>query len=198
MTFPLALLLALLRIAWRVALCFLIADLIVGLVHWAEDSYGSPAWPLIGAAIIAPNLLHHAQPRAFLTKSWWGGADVQAIVGGVALGIAALCGWFSAELLLVVFLAVNANEFHRWAHRTRAENGRLISFLQDWKLLQSRAHHGRHHGGQRDNHYCAITTWVDPLLDRVGAWRAIEAFILAVSGVRRRVDPTVAARAARS
>ncbi|HYE08411.1 MAG TPA: fatty acid desaturase CarF family protein [Planctomycetota bacterium] len=197
MTLPLTVFLIVLRIAWRVALCFLIADLIVGLVHWLEDSYGSPTWPIVGAAIIAPNLLHHAQPRAFLTKTWWQGSDVQAIVGGAILGIAAVCGWFSLELLLVVVLAVNANEFHRWAHRTRAENGRLISFLQDWKLLQSRAHHGRHHGGRRDSHYCAITAWVDPLLERIRLWRMLEAFIVAVSGVRRRVDPAVAARAQR-
>ncbi|MBA3845802.1 MAG: hypothetical protein H0X45_04035 [Planctomycetes bacterium] len=197
MTLPFTLLLIVLRIAWRVALCFLIADLIVGLVHWLEDSYGSPTWPIIGAAIIAPNLLHHAQPRAFLAKTWWQGADLQAIAGGAVLGIASLCGWFSLELLLIVVLAVNANEFHRWAHRTRAENGRLISFLQDWKLIQSRAHHGRHHGGQRDSHYCAITSWVDPLLERIGLWRALESFILALSGVRRRIDPAVAARAQR-
>ncbi len=197
MTLPFTLLLIVLRIAWRVALCFLIADLIVGVVHWLEDSYGSPTWPIIGAAIIAPNLLHHAQPRAFLSKSWWQGADLQAILGGVVLGIAALCGWFTVEFLLIVVLAVNANEFHRWAHRTRAENGRLISFLQDWKLIQGRAHHGRHHGGQRDSHYCAITAWVDPLLERLQLWHALEVLIFAISGVRRRIDPVVAARAQR-
>lgn len=188
---------AILRIALRVALCFLIADVLVGLVHWFEDSYGSPEWPLIGALVIAPNLLHHAQPRAFLAKSWWRSADLQLLAGAVVLALAWLGGWFSVELLLVVVLAVNANEAHKWAHRTRAENGRLISFLQDWKLIQGRAHHGRHHGGTRNTTFCAITAWVDPLLDRIGMWRGLERVVLACTGVAPRLDPAVAARRAR-
>jgi ubiquitin-conjugating enzyme E2 variant len=188
MVSPLVLLMTVLRIALRVALCFLIADLVVGLVHWAEDSYGSPEWPLIGAAIIAPNLLHHAKPRAFLENSWWRSADLQVIVGAVVLALAWLCGWFSADLLLVLVLAVNANEFHRWAHRTKPENGRLITWLQRWKLIQDRAHHGRHHGGRRDSAYCAITAWVDPILDRIRFWRALEWLVWRSTGVRPRAD----------
>lgn len=191
-------LIACLRILVRVALCFFIADCLVGLVHWFEDSYGSPTWPLIGALVIAPNLLHHAQPRAFLAKSWWGSADIQVVLGGLVLAVARLCGWFSWELALVVTLAVNANEIHKWAHRTRAENGRLISFLQDWKLIQGRAHHGRHHGGDRNTTYCAITAWVDPLLDRSGFWRGLERLIALVTGATPRLDPAVAARRARA
>src|SRR6187402_3176872 len=104
---PLIVILALARIAWRVALCFLIADLVVGGVHWLEDSYGQPDWPVIGALVIAPNLLHHREPRAFLAKSWWRSADAQVIAGAAVLGLAAWLGWFSAELLLIVVLAVN-------------------------------------------------------------------------------------------
>ena len=194
---PLVLLMSILRTALIVALCFLVADLIVGFVHWFEDSYGSPEWPLIGATVIAPNLLHHAKPRAFLENSWWKSADLQVVVGAVVLALAWLCGWFSAELVLVVTLAVNANEFHRWAHRTKAENGRLVTWLQEWKLIQGRAHHGRHHGGQRNSAYCAITAWVDPLLDRLGLWRGLESVIHALTGAVPRVDPAVAARLAR-
>jgi ubiquitin-conjugating enzyme E2 variant len=197
MVSPLILLMSILRTVVTVALCFLVADLLVGAVHWFEDSYGSPAWPLIGASIIAPNLLHHAKPRAFLANSWWKSADLQVVAGVAVLVGAWLCGVFSAELLLVVALAVNANEFHRWAHRTRAENGRLVTWLQDWKLIQGRAHHGRHHGGQRNTSYCAITAWVDPLLDRIGLWRGLERLIRRITGVLPRIDPAVAARAAR-
>jgi ubiquitin-conjugating enzyme E2 variant len=192
---PLVLLMTVLRIAVKVALCFLVADLIVGLVHWAEDSYGSPEWPLIGAAVIAPNLLHHAKPRAFLENSWWKSADLQVVAGAALIAVAWLCGWFSAELLLVVVLAANANEVHRWAHRTKAENGRLVTWLQRLKLVQGRAHHGRHHGGQRNSAYCAITAWVDPLLDGMRLWRALEWLVWRITGVRPRVDPMVAARA---
>jgi plasmanylethanolamine desaturase len=198
MSLTVALLLASLRIVLRVAICFFIADLLVGIVHWLEDSYGSPTWPIIGSLVIAPNLLHHAQPRAFLSNSWWASANFQVILAAVVGGAAALLGWLSPELLLVLVLAANANEFHRWAHRTRTENGRMISFLQDAKLLQSRAHHGRHHGGKRNSHYCSITSWVDPVLERIGWWRGLERMIALVTGVVPRIDPAVAARLAKA
>jgi len=183
-------------VAVKIILCFAAADLLVGLVHWLEDSYGSPAWPVIGAAIIAPNLLHHDKPRAFLANSYGKLIDIQAAVALALIAVTAWCGVCSAELVLVVFLAVNGNVFHAWAHRSRSENGRLISFLHDWKLLQNRAHHGRHHGGKRNTHYCAITAWMNPVLDRLGFFRALETVIKAVTGVAPRIDPAVAARMA--
>lgn len=191
------LLYAALRAIVTIAICFLIADLLVAVVHWAEDCYGDASWPIIGAAIIAPNLLHHAKPRAFLANSWWQSANLQVGIGVVVLGGAALLGWFSLELLLIVVLAANANEFHRWAHRTRAENGRFISFLQDCRLVQTRAHHGRHHGGRRDSHYAAITCWADRCFEAIGLWRGLERIVLMLTGVAPRIDPAVAARAAR-
>ena len=194
MVSPLMLLYAVLRTAIQVALCFLAADVLVGFVHWFEDCYGSPDWPLIGATVIAPNLLHHAQPRAFLANSWWQSADLQVIAGLAVLVGAWFLGWANAELALVVVLSVNANEFHRWAHRTRAENGRVISLIEDWKLLQGRAHHGRHHGGLRNSHYCAITCWVDQVLESLRVWRALEWSVESVTGVSPRLDPAVAAR----
>ena len=180
----------------KVILCFAVADVMVGVVHWLEDSYGSPSWPLIGAAIIAPNLVHHDKPRAFLANSYWKLVDVQATIALVGIAVTACLGWCSPELVLVLFLAVNANVFHAWAHRSRSENGRLIAFLHDVKLLQGRAHHGRHHGGKRNTTYCAITAWMDPVLDRLGFFRVMERMIKAVTGVGPRIDPAVAARLA--
>jgi ubiquitin-conjugating enzyme E2 variant len=187
---------AALWVTLKVLLCVAIADLLVGLVHWLEDSYGSETWPLIGATVIAPNLLHHAKPRAFLANTYWQIINYQAIAGIAVLAAAWALGCCPPELVLVIVLAVNANEFHRWAHRTRAENGRLISFLQDCKLIQSRAHHGRHHGGLRNTHYCAITPWVDHALDRLRVWRALETAIQTLTGATPRLDPAVAARLA--
>ncbi len=146
---------------------------------------------MIGAAVIAPNVLHHAKPRAFLENSWWKASDWQVIAGGMLLAVAWIGGWFCLELLLVVVLAVNANEIHRWAHRTRDENGRLISFLQSCRLIQSRAHHGRHHGGKRNTAYCAITAWVDPMFDAVRLWRGLEWLVWRMTGAVPRLDPGV-------
>lgn len=189
-------LLALRVVAW-IAACVLIADLISGLIHWAEDRYGSEHWWLVGPLIIAPNLLHHDQPRAFLVNGWWKANDLQLIAGAALLAIAGLAGVLTWQLALIVVLAAHINTVHQWAHRSPAENGRLITALQRTGLLQSRADHGRHHGGRRDSHYCALTGWLNPLLERIRLWRGLEAAIAALTGQQPRIDPTVAARLAR-
>jgi ubiquitin-conjugating enzyme E2 variant len=180
--------LALSRIALRITICFLLADLLVGTVHWAEDRYGSPDTPFIGASVIAPNLLHHEQPRAFLANSWWKSADLQVYAAGTVALLAALLGWFSWELALVLVLAVNGNEIHRWQHRTKAENGWLINGLQRTKLIQGRKHHARHHGNQRDTHYATITCWVNPLCEALHLWRGLERVVLRLTGVAPRSE----------
>ena len=172
-------------------LCVAVADFISGLVHWAEDCYGQPEWPIIGASIIAPNLLHHSKPRAFLANTWYRSADVQLLVALWSALVLVVVGWLTWRVVLVLSLVVNANELHKWAHRTKTENGRLITFLQEHQVIMSRAAHGRHHGGQRDSHYCSITAWMNPLLDGLHVWRGLEATIKLTTGVSPRLDPAV-------
>ena len=176
--------------------CVAAADLVTGAVHWLEDTYGSETWPLVGPAIIAPNRLHHEQPRAFIARSWWSSSQQSVIAGGIVAAGLFVAGWLSWQAVLFLVVAVNANEIHKWAHRTRAENGRLITALQRAGLVQSRAHHGGHHGGARDTRYCVVTPWLNPVLDRAGFWRGVERAIAAVSGVAPRLDE--AARRARA
>ncbi len=72
-----------------------IADLVCGLVHWWEDSYGQEHWPLIGSAIIAPNRLHHTKPRTFIQNNWWHSSRYQVVVGVALVFFAQWAGWFS-------------------------------------------------------------------------------------------------------
>jgi hypothetical protein len=161
-----------------------IADLVCGLVHWWEDSYGQEHWPLIGSAIIAPNRLHHTKPRAFIQNNWWQSARYQVVVGVALVFFAQWAGWFSWGLLLFVVVAANSNEIHKWAHRTRAENGRLISWLQERGVVQTCRQHGRHHRGLRNSNYCTITTWVNPVVDGLGLWRLLEFCVYRIAGVK--------------
>ena len=45
-------------------------DLVSGLVHWAEDTFGEESTPIIGKWIVTPNVIHHERPNAFTEKSW--------------------------------------------------------------------------------------------------------------------------------
>ena len=103
----------------------LLADLVSGVVHWAEDAYArfKPVrkLPLINT-IALENDLHHRRPRDFLARSWWASSWDLVLLGSGVLLAACLLDRMSAAVLLFVLLAVNANQIHKWTHRNPREN----------------------------------------------------------------------------
>lgn len=175
----------------RIGGCLLVADLLSGFFHWVEDCYGQEHWPITGKWVTTPNVRHHREPRAFVANSWWTSARVLLLLGAMLLALAYLLA-LGPWSLLVVGIGVNANEVHKWTHRSRRENGRLVSLMQDVRLLPSASDHALHHRGGKNTHYCVLTPWCNPLLDRIGLWRGLEALVWAATGVSPRADPTVA------
>jgi ubiquitin-conjugating enzyme E2 variant len=92
---------------------------------------------------------------------------------------------------LFAALSANANEFHKWSHRTRKENGRIISFLQDIKILQTAKHHARHHTDPKNSHYCTITNFLNLVLDRVNFWNGLEWLLAKTIQLKRQPDTSV-------
>ena len=178
-------------IAVQVVLIVGLADFVAGLVHWAEDAYFTEETPVIGPRIIVPNIVHHHVPRYFTRLSWWKSSADILLVGLLAIAVAWPLGLMSWQLLLFVAVSVNANEIHKMAHRTRAENGSLISKLQDWYILQTPHHHGLHHKDPKNTFYCPVTNYVNPLLEKVQFWPRLEAFIALRTGVTHRHDTAV-------
>jgi ubiquitin-conjugating enzyme E2 variant len=68
---------------------------------------------------------------------------------------------------LVVLIGINANEMHKWTHRTKAENGRLLTWLQQVGLLQPPVHHVLHHSDPKNTHYCVLTNYLNPLISLI-------------------------------
>lgn len=168
-----------------------LADFVAGLVHWAEDAYFTEDTPMIGRLVIVPNIVHHHLPRYFTRLSWWQSSRLLVLAGLLLLAVALPLGLVSWQLLLFLAVSVNANEIHKMAHRTRAENGRLISTLQDWRILQTARHHGRHHSDPKNTYYCPVTNFVNPLLERVEFWPRLEALIELRTGFAHRHDTAV-------
>jgi hypothetical protein len=168
-----------------------LADFIAGVVHWAEDAYFTEETPVIGPLFIRPNIVHHHYPRFFTHLTWWQSSADLLFVGAAILLAAWPLGLLSWQLWLFVFVSVNANQVHKWSHRTRAENGRLISTLQDWHILQTTRHHGLHHSDPKNTYYCPVTNFVNPLLERLKFWDRVEAVIERLTGVAHRQDTAV-------
>jgi len=184
-------LLHLLLIAAQVVVIAGLADFVAGLVHWAEDAYFDEDTPVIGQRIIVPNIVHHHLPRYFTRLSWWESSAELVFAGALILAAAWPLGLLSWQLLLFVGVSVNANEIHKMAHRSPAENGWLVSTLQDWHILQTPRQHGLHHSDPKNTYYCPVTNYVNPLLERVDFWPRLEAFIALRTGVTHRHDTAV-------
>lgn len=153
---------------------WLLADFLSGFVHWLEDRFGSEAWPVLGPLVIAPNRLHHREPLAF-TRAGFLSRNSTAAVAALAFGAIALA-LLGPSLVLAAAVVAGclANEVHVWAHRPdRAP--RAARALQSIGLLQSRNHHALHHAAPHDRRYCILSSWLNPVLDRVGFWRLLEA-----------------------
>jgi plasmanylethanolamine desaturase len=167
------------------------AEFVAGVVHWFEDAYIRDNTPLVGRWIGRPNTVHHHYPRYMTRHNWWQSSADLLLVSAVLVLIAWLGGWLTWQVWLFAILAANANEFHKWEHRTRKENGPVISFLQDIRVLQTAKHHARHHTDPKNSHYCTITNLLNPVLDRMHFWDRVEWVLAKTVGLRRQPDTSV-------
>jgi plasmanylethanolamine desaturase len=169
----------------------LLADFASGLVHWAEDAYARKDTPIVGKWIGEANIEHHITPRAFVTRSWWASSWDLVLTSVVVLAGAWWLALLTWQVWLFAAISANANQIHKWAHSAPHENGRLVTWLQKFKLLQTQRHHARHHSGKKDSHYCSVTNFLNPLLEELEFWKVLERFNERVFGLKRRADPTV-------
>jgi len=169
----------------------LIGDFVSGFFHWLEDAYGREDWPITGRLITKYNILHHHDPRHFTRNSWLESSWIMiCIVGLIVLGAWAL-GVLTWQVWLFAAMGVNINQIHKWAHRTPAENGRIIRLCHRLHLLQTPRHHAGHHTDPKSSHYCVLTNFLNPVLDRVRFWQGLEWLIWKVFRARRREDASV-------
>ena len=156
---------------------WLIADLVSGIIHWAEDNFGSEDWPIIGPLVIAPNRLHHRDPGAFIRNGTFLSRASTGAAFSLAVGVLvlALTGP-SVTLGFAVLGGCLANEVHFWAHRPLAAP-QPVRWLQKSGLLQSLDQHAQHHRAPHDRAYCILTNWLNPALDHLTVWPRLNFFI---------------------
>ena len=155
------------------AVSVLIADLLSGLIHWADDTWLAPGKSaLLDRFIVTDNIDHHRNPGNIRTASYWGINRVTIALAAVVTALLLLFHVHAWEAYLVIALLSHSNQVHRWAHSSN--NPRIVTFLQRYGILQSAAHHAKHHKNPYASRYCAITEYLNPVLDRIRFWRALE------------------------
>jgi ubiquitin-conjugating enzyme E2 variant len=162
------------------------ADLLTGVVHWWEDRYGNPAWPIVGRLVVEPNIRHHADQREFLAGGYWH-RNWTTIVPAASLACLALAigqFWWA----LVAAFATQANEIHGWAHQRCS---RPIRGLQLLGVLSSQEGHANHQRAPFATDFCVMTDWLNPILSAVNFWRGLEAAV-GILGIRPRQERALA------
>lgn len=169
-------------LALQIVAGLLFADFVSGIIHWFEDRYGDPKWPIIGHAI-SMNREHHRRPRYFLVGTVWTRNREVFVVGLLLLLVFVAADAINPFTLSGVAFGMLANEFHAAAHRFPQENPLPVRLLQMTGVIQSKRVHGQHHRGDRDTHYCVMTAYLNPVLDRFVFFRAVEAFVRVTTGI---------------
>lgn len=167
-----------------ILVCLLVADFITGIVHWLEDTYGVPTWPILGPHVVLPNIEHHAHPgkiglSGFVSRNYQSWL-LATLIGATSYPV---FGW---PAILVAFFGAWGNEIHTWNHRGRPQNPMIVRLLQDSGLIQSPQQHGRHHRAPYDCYYCTLTNFTNAILEAVNFWRCLEWTIQFTTGIKPR------------
>ncbi len=158
------------------------ADLATGFVHWLGDRCFDADTPWIGRAVIQPFREHHVDPLGITRHGFVEvtGNNALALLPVVALGAwlapafgtSGLASGGLGALGTLALAALFSNPIHRWAHLPRVPAP--LAWLQRYHLLLPPRHHARHHRGAHATHFCVVTGWMNPLVDRLGLFRALE------------------------
>ena len=160
----------------KLFLILFFADMLTGLVHWAEDTYGDPNWKFmgIGKHVVWPNLIHHKYPREMIKGTWLDRVWTSVVFIVILTAIVWAFGGLTIEVAAVFWIAVWGNEFHCWTHRSPQENGKFITFLQKIYILQAPKQHAKHHFSPYDTNFCVMFSFVNPILQFLRFWKILE------------------------
>lgn len=167
---------------------YLLADFVAGFFHWAEDTLGADDSPFWGPVFAAPNSVHHSDPAAMNRIHWLKNNAILFSFSATVVIATWLFGVFTWQVLVFAVFGGFTQQAHRFAHAPRVRLPKIIKALQKWYVLQDARHHWTHHTPPHLDHYCVMTPWLNPVLDRIGFWRALERILVPIFGAPRRPD----------
>ncbi len=170
-------------IALQLFLLWTCADFITGIIHWWEDTYGNPNWPILGKHVVYPNMIHHQHPTQLLEGSYWNRINTSFIGATIVGTLLWLLGMHAWQMVVCLLFCAQGNEIHAMSHRSDQANGKLILFFQKTGLLQGRKTHRWHHKAPYETNFCVMSEFVNPILNIIGFWTKLEWIILHLFGI---------------
>lgn len=173
---------------FQIVFGYYLGDLIAGIYHWLKDTYFSPLTPVIGQTFIWPSRLHHIKPR-YLTAT----PDKELFMSSMKwslIWMIPLIYYTGISLIsLSLFFTIAINDIiHKYNHMMDDERPKMIRFLQKIYLIQTDEEHRLHHLEPHTTHYCPITPFVNPVLERINFFRYLEYLIEKYIGVKPRIE----------
>ena len=177
-------------VLFQILIAWLLADWFTGFIHWFEDRYMDRFSLNFLNSLAEENDLHHRKPTAMLLSSGWVNMRSAAAVGWP---LAVVLWWLGLPMIvwLTVFFSTFGNLVHRFAHMPKSQVPRWIRGFQELGLFISHEHHDLHHRSMKKlipKHlagykFCPMTDWMNPFLDGVRFWTALE-FLFAMLGLQ--------------
>jgi hypothetical protein len=172
----------------QILVAFLLADIMGGMIHWAEDSY-LDYWvdlPILDS-IARDNELHHYFPRSLLSYSYLEHMTYTLPIVTLFLFVVYLLYpklFFLYPYFVVTFFVFSAciNIIHRFSHLRDCETNPFLKQLQKWGIFCSHEHHSIHHI-KVDQKYCGIFEYNNYLLDALHFWRGLEYMVFLLTGL---------------
>lgn len=164
----------------RALSAYFIADFVSGVLHWIEDTYN------VHSLFVCANRYHHIKPHAMTRHGLWFTIDTSVYL---TLPLAFLNYLLSGSVFMYEFLffVSFANQIHKWSHTRMSEVPKMVFIMQATGLFISQQHHHKHH---QDNTtcYCAMTNYLNPVLDYFRFWRGLEYAINKLTGIEPRAQ----------
>jgi ubiquitin-conjugating enzyme E2 variant len=177
-------------IAFQAIGIVLLVDVIAGAAHWAEDTFWTENSPIVGRLFIRASIVHHTQSgaNAFLNKHWAESSRGLLVTAPLLLLAAWFIGILTWQIWLFVVVGACAQQVHRFSHTPTVRTPAFVRLLQRYHVIQRPAEHWNHHRGDGNTHYCVVTPYTNPLLDKIGLWRGLERVLVPIFGAPRRED----------
>ncbi len=174
----------------QIILGYILADFLVGIGHWLEDTYLDYNTKIPFFDIIAKsNELHHYFPRTIVGRTYFENIESNFIITFVIFVFFVI--FFSKSLSAYPFFyaslflfAVFSNVIHKWSHMRECELPGIILFLQNTGIFCSHQIHRIHHSENNSSKYCVISSYFNFILDNIGFWRFLENSIYFITGVK--------------